>query len=101
MTIQTLMVEKTVQLEEVQALASRLAPLDKIKLLERIAAMLEDELVSDHAMGAQETEQAITQTPKPRRSLLGLWAPLGAAPSAEDIEKARREMWANFPRGDI
>lgn len=101
MTTQTLVVEKTVQLEEVQALASRLVPLDKIKLLERIAAMLEDELGSDHTMGAQKIEQTITQTSKPRRSLLGLWTTLGTAPSSEDIEEARREIWANFPRGDI
>ncbi len=38
---------------------------------------------------------------QPRKSLLGLWADLGPAPSAEDIDEARREMWANFPRDDI
>jgi hypothetical protein len=30
MTVQTLMIEKTVQLEEVQVLVSRLAPIDKL-----------------------------------------------------------------------
>ncbi len=39
--------------------------------------------------------------PVPRRSLLGLWADFGPAPSAEDIDEARREMWDNFPRDDI
>jgi hypothetical protein len=39
--------------------------------------------------------------PAPKRSLLGLLADLGPAPSAEDIDEARREMWANFPRDDI
>ena len=35
------------------------------------------------------------------RSILGLGAPLGRAPSAEEIDEARREMWATFPRDDI
>jgi hypothetical protein len=39
--------------------------------------------------------------PAPRRSLYGLCADLGPAPSAEDIDEVRREMWANFPREDI
>jgi len=37
----------------------------------------------------------------PKRSLLGLVADLGPAPSAEDIDEIRQEMWANFPRDDI
>ncbi len=41
------------------------------------------------------------ELPTLRRSLLGLWADLGPAPSAEDIDEARREAWANFPRDDI
>ena len=32
--------------------------------------------------------------------LVGLCADLGPAPSAEDIDEARREMWASFPRDD-
>jgi len=35
---------------------------------------------------------------KPRRSLLGLWADLDTHITEEDISKARREMWGNFPR---
>lgn len=35
------------------------------------------------------------------RSLLGLGADLGPAPSGEEIDGARREAWANFPREDI
>jgi hypothetical protein len=35
------------------------------------------------------------------RSLIGLCADLGPAPSAEEIDEARREMWAGFPRDDI
>jgi hypothetical protein len=35
---------------------------------------------------------------KPRRSLLGLCADLGRAPSAEEIDEARKGIWAEFPR---
>jgi len=36
-----------------------------------------------------------------RRSSRGLWADLGVEITEKDIEEARREMWANFPREDI
>ena len=32
---------------------------------------------------------------------IGLCADLGGAPSAEDIDEARREMLASFPRDDV
>ena len=35
------------------------------------------------------------------RSFIGLCADLGPAPSAEEIDEARREMWTGFPRDDI
>ena len=38
---------------------------------------------------------------EPRPSLRGLLADLGPAPSAEEIDEARREMWGNFPREDF
>ncbi|MDX2039767.1 MAG: hypothetical protein SF097_00895 [Acidobacteriota bacterium] len=38
---------------------------------------------------------------EPRRSLRGLLADLGPAPSAEEIDEAKREMWGNFPREDF
>ena len=34
-------------------------------------------------------------------SLWGALAHLGPAPSAEEIDEARREMWGNFPREDV
>jgi len=74
-------------LEQVVTLAMQLSPLDKIRLIEQIAPKIEQELV-------------MTQV-KPRRSLLGLCADLGSAPSAEEIDEVRREMWKNFPREDI
>ena len=36
----------------------------------------------------------------PKRSLLSLVADLGPAPSAEEIDEARREMWAGFAQDD-
>jgi hypothetical protein len=38
---------------------------------------------------------------QPKRSLRGLLAGLGPAPSADDIDQARHELWNNFPREDI
>jgi len=85
MTTQTLVTEKTVQLEEVQILVSRLAPLDKLKLLERLAKMLEQEF----------TQLA------PLDTLDGLCADLGPGPSIQDIDEVRKAMWTNFPREDF
>ena len=74
-------------LEEVMELALRLSAVDKARLVERMASELERDLSAPR--------------PAPRRSLYGLWADLGPAPSAEEIDQARREAWANFPREDI
>jgi len=38
---------------------------------------------------------------KPTRSLRGLLAKYGPAPSAEQIDQNRAEMFANFPRSDF
>jgi hypothetical protein len=35
------------------------------------------------------------------RTLVGSCADLGPAPSVEEIDEARREMWAAFPRDDV
>ena len=37
----------------------------------------------------------------PTRSLRGLLAKYGPAPSAEEIDQNRAEMFANFPRSDF
>jgi hypothetical protein len=34
----------------------------------------------------------------PRRSVEGLWSDLEIHLSAQEIDEARREMWASFPR---
>ena len=38
---------------------------------------------------------------EPTRSLRGLLAKYGPAPSAEEIDQNRAEMFANFPRSDF
>jgi hypothetical protein len=46
-------------------------------------------------------QEAASAMPSPApHPLIGLCADLGPAPSAEDIDEARREMWASFPRDD-
>ena len=74
-------------LEEVLALAKLLALRDKVRLIELLAAAVEADVTGVR--------------PIPRKSLLGLWRDLGPAPSAEEIDEARREAWSGFPREDI
>ena len=74
-------------LEEVVALAKQLTPVDKLRLLEQVMPDLEATLRATQKM--------------PLRSSYGALADLGAAPSAEEIDEVRREMWKNFPRDDI
>ena len=75
--------ERVVTLEEALDLVKQLSPLDKARLIERIVPDIERELM-------------VTR-PTPRKSLWGLCADLGPALSAEEIDQARREEWANFP----
>jgi hypothetical protein len=77
----------TVTLEQVISLARQLPPLEKLCLIERMAPEIERDLLNER--------------PSRRKSLLGLWADLGPAPSAKEIDDIRREMWADFPREDI
>ena len=70
-------------LEEVFNLVKQLSLIDKVRLIERVAPEIKREL--------------IVVKPSPKKSLWGLCADLGTAPSADDIERVRREEWANFP----
>lgn len=38
---------------------------------------------------------------RPVRSLRGLWSDLGIDVTAEEIDKARQDLWDQFPRNDI
>jgi hypothetical protein len=76
-----------VTLDEVLKLAKQLSLVDKVRLIERVAPEVERDLA-----GSQETQS---------RSLLGLLRDLGPAPSAEEIDAARREAWAELPHDDL
>ena len=78
---------EVVTLEKALELVKHLTPVDKVRLIQRIVPDIERELM--------------VIPPAPRKSLWGLCADLGPAPSAEAIDLARREEWANFPREDI
>jgi hypothetical protein len=77
--------DRTATLAEVTALARELSPLDRLRLIET--------LVATHERDWR------TQAPTPRRSLYGLWRDLGPAPSAEEIDEARRDAWGGLPSG--
>jgi hypothetical protein len=81
------MIQAAPSLEEVVGLAKKLSPVDQLRLVGRIIPGLEMKL---------EPEST-----KPYRSLYGVLKHLGPAPSAEEIDEARREMWSNFPREDF
>lgn len=71
--------DSAAKLEHALALALDLPPVDRVKLVEQIMVALAQELAG--------------QEKKPKHSLYGLLADLGPAPSAEDIDEARREMY--------
>lgn len=75
--------------DQVLSQALRLPPLQKVQLVEKLMGMLEKELTIDSVKAP------------PRRSLYGALAPVGPAPSTEEIDQARAEAWAHFPREDI
>jgi hypothetical protein len=72
------------QLDQVTTLARQLPPLDQFALIERLLA---------------EMEKRAVERAAPKRSLYGLCADLGHAPSAAEIDQARAEAWGNFAQG--
>ncbi len=76
---------ETATLERLVELAKQLSVIDKVRLIEQLAPQIEQELKPrDHAG---------------RRPLLGLWR--GLELCEEEIDRARRDAWAEFPRKDI
>jgi hypothetical protein len=73
--------------ERVISLVRELPAPDQERLIEEIRASLRRERSESHK--------------QPLPSLYGTFADLGSAPSSEDIDEARREMWGNFPREDV
>ena len=76
-------------LEQVIGQALHLPPLQKVQLVEKLMEALKNEVL------------IISEQPQPQRSLYGLFSDLGPAPSEDEIDEVRREMWGNFPREDI
>ncbi|CAD5983640.1 Similarity [Planktothrix tepida] len=74
-------------LEQVIQQAKQLSALEKMRLIQAIAPDVEKELIPTEI--------------KPRRSLWGICADLGQAPSAEDIDQVRQEIGLGFEREDI
>jgi hypothetical protein len=72
-------------LEDVLALARRLPSVDQARLVARLAPMVERVL-----------DQAAASPSPSRTPIRGLLADLGPAPSAEEIDEVRREMWSSF-----
>ncbi|MGD9893418.1 MAG: hypothetical protein AB7R89_24680 [Dehalococcoidia bacterium] len=79
--------KKAPTFDDVVQSALKLSPMDKVRLIERLASVLKYDLPEASRM--------------PLKSGYGILAKYGPAPSEEDIAEARREMWANFPREDI
>lgn len=80
-----------------------LEPQDEAKLIAvaRRRGVSADQLVREaiHKILAEAPEPA--ERKEPTRSLRGLLAKYGVAPSAEEIDENRAEMLANFPRSDF
>lgn len=79
---------KVLPIDELLIQVRQLTPLEKVRLIEEITPQLGEAL--------QEREPS-----GPSRSLLGICKHLGDAPSAAEIDEARREAWSGFPRDDI
>jgi hypothetical protein len=79
------MSDLTVELETVIGMARGLSPLEKVRLVEEVMTLLEEDLTG--------------RKTGPRHSLYGLLP--NADISAEDIAEAREEMWGNFPHRDV
>jgi hypothetical protein len=79
------MSDATVELNDALVIARGLSALDKVRLVEEVMALLEEELAD--------------RDRTPKRSLYGIWKDVHV--TAEDIDQVRKEMWGNFPREDI
>jgi len=78
--------EQIATADTVLDLLRQLPPRDRLKVL---------------AQALPEIEQELAVPPGPLESLRGLWKDLDFDITLEEIDEARREAWANFPRDDI
>jgi hypothetical protein len=74
-----------VTVETLLNLTEQLSTIEKVRLIERLAPQIAHDLSP--------------QKKKGRKSLRGLWR--GTGITKEEIDKARYELWQNFPRDNI
>ncbi len=74
----------SISFEKMVEMAKQLSPLEKIRLIERVVPDLEQYLQS-------------TGKPRALTSAYGCLTDLGTAPSANDIDKTRQEIFSEFP----
>ncbi|HMV49253.1 MAG TPA: hypothetical protein PLD20_05895 [Blastocatellia bacterium] len=79
-----------ITMDQIVNMAKMLKPAEREQLISRLKGLLESSSIKSEP-------ESLT----PRRPLRGMLADLGPAPSAEDIDEAKREMWGNFPREDF
>jgi hypothetical protein len=73
------------------------------ELMERIRRLpaAQRKLLDEMVRSLEESPRAPPEQPKALQPVRGLLRDLGPAPSAAEIEDARRELWAGFPREDL
>ena len=81
--------DKGITLADILPLAKQLTPLEKVRLIEEVVPDLE---VSLEALSTRRVSL---------RSAYGICADLGPAPSSEDLDAIRQEMFGDFPRRDV
>lgn len=95
--------QEIITLEKMIELVRKLTPLEKVQLIEKIVPDLETSL-EEVSTGRLSSEHFGINGAKSRmrmgslRSVYGICADLGPAPSAEEIDETRREVFENFPR---
>jgi hypothetical protein len=73
----------------------------------RLAALARSKGLSADDLVREAIDKILADAPagmirkEPTHSLRGLLAKYGPAPSAEEIDENRAEMFANFPRADL
>lgn len=73
----------------------------KLLALAQAKGLSADELVREAIDKILAEAPEMTSLKEPTRSLRGLLAKYGPAPSAEEIDQNRAEMFADFPRSDF
>jgi len=73
----------------------------KLTAIAHAKGLSANELVRDVIDKILAEAPEITSLREPTHSLRGLLAKYGPAPSAEEIDQNRAEMFANFPRSDF